>query len=147
MEVVLTNDVEKLGKSGDIVKVSEGYARNFLLPRKLAVIVTPDNIKMLETLKRRREEEEKKRLEGLRELGGRLAAHSCTISAKAGVDDTLYGSVTAAEIAAALAAEGFEIDKKQIELAEPIKALGLYTVAVKLHPEISANLKVWVIKE
>jgi len=147
MEVVLTKEVEKLGKSGEIVKVSDGYARNYLLPRNLAVIVTPDNIKMLESLRRKREEEEKKRLDGLRELGTRLAAHSCTITAKAGVDDTLYGSVTAAEIAAALAAEGFEIDKKQIVLAEPIKALGLYTVAVNLHAEIAANLKVWVIKE
>jgi large subunit ribosomal protein L9 len=147
MEVLLTKEVDTLGKSGDVVVVSDGYARNYLLPRSLAVVVTPENMKMIESLKRKREEDEKKRLEGLKELAARIAAHSCTITAKAGVDDALYGSVSALEIAAALAADGYELDKKQIEIAEPIKALGLYTVAVKLHPEIACNLKVWVIKE
>ncbi|MDP8262817.1 MAG: 50S ribosomal protein L9 [Candidatus Ancaeobacter aquaticus] len=147
MEVLLARDVERVGKSGDIVKVKDGYARNFLLPQKFAVIATPDNIKRLEVIKRKREEEEQKKVEALKVLADQISKLSCTITAKSGEDDALYGSVSSQDIAAALVNEGVQIDKKQIEIAEPIKALGLFTVKVKVHSEIDANLKVWVIKD
>ncbi|HRZ86868.1 MAG TPA: 50S ribosomal protein L9 [bacterium] len=147
MEVVLTKEIEKLGKSGDIVKVSDGFARNYLFPHKYAVKVTPENVKIIEGLKKKREEEERKKVEALKELAAKLSAHSCTISAKAGVEDELYGSVSAQDIETALAADGFAVEKRQIEISEPIKKLGLYTVTVKLHGDCTASLKVWVIKE
>lgn len=147
MEVILKQDVDKLGKAGAVVKVKEGFARNFLIPNGLAVPLTQGNLKKLE-----RENELK--LQGLekikksaQELKDKLTALSLTIPAQAQEENKLYGSITAQDIASALSEEGFKIDKAAILLSEPIKALGIYEVPLRLHPEISANIKVWVVKK
>lgn len=147
MEVILKQDVDKLGKAGTSVKVKEGFARNFLIPNGLAVPVTPANLKKLQ-------QENALKLQGLekikksaQELQNKLAGLSLTISAQAQEENKLYGSVTVQDIASALNEEGFQIDKTAILLSEPIRALGIYEVPLRLHPEISANIKVWVVKK
>lgn len=147
MEVILKEDVERLGRSGDKVKVKEGYARNFLFPRKLALPATEGNLRAIEEEKRRKLAVHKKGLDEARELAEILAKASCTVTVKAGDADKLYGSVSAQDIASALELEGIKLDKKKIELQEHINQLGVYYVQVKLHPEVQAQLKVWVVKE
>jgi large subunit ribosomal protein L9 len=147
MRIVLKEDIDKLGKRGEIVKVAEGYARNFLLPKGKALLATDGNLKVISREKKRylvREAKEKGDAEG---IASRLAGVSCTIVRKVGENEILYGSVTAADIGEHLAKEGVEIDKRRIQLDEPIKSLGIYTVAVRLHPEVTADVKVWVVKE
>lgn len=147
MKVILTETIQSLGKMGDIVTVKEGYARNFLFPQKKAKPATPQNMRISEALKKRLAAEEAKKLEAVKALADKIAALSLTISAQVGEEDKLYGSVTADMIAAALKAEGIEIDKKEIVLDEAIKKVGVYQVGVKLHPEIKTTVKVWVVKE
>lgn len=147
MEVILLDDVESLGKAGDVVRVREGFARNFLVPRKKAMVCTKGSRKMVEEHQRllsRRKEKEKVAYEKLAE---KIAGISCTISVQAGEEDKLFGSVTNADIQKALVAEGVEIDKRKIVLDEPIKKLGIYTVDIELHPDVKTALKVWVVKE
>ena len=147
MKIVLREDVERLGRKGAVVNVAEGYARNFLLPKKMAF--QAGNVD-LEALKRstareqKRKEEEKKNIEGLAQ---KIKNLSLTLSMKAGGDDKLYGSVSEQEILEALKKEGVVIDKKKIVLKEPIKLLGVYNVPLRLSEEISVSLKVWVVKE
>ncbi len=147
MEVILTKDVDKLGKAGSVVKVKDGFARNLLFPKKLAVQVTRGNLKNLEA-------EKQKVLQGLEQkkqealaIKERLDKLSLTIPATAQDEESLYGSVTAQDISSALKEEGIEIDKNLIILDEPIKALGVYEISVKLHPEISAKIKTWIVKK
>jgi len=147
MKVILLQNVERLGKTGDVVMVKEGYARNFLFPKNKAKPASEAGVKMLESLKKKREAEEKKKLDELRATADKLAALSVTINAQAGEEDKLFGSVSAEMISEAVSAQGFSIDKKDITLDEPIKKLGVYTVIVKLHPEINASLRVWVVKQ
>ncbi len=147
MEVILKQDVSKIGKAGAVVKVKDGFARNFLLPNNLALPLTPKNLKQLESEKQNKivlQEKIKKEAEGLRD---RLSGVSITIQAQAQEEDRLYGSVTAQDIAKALKDEGFDIDKNIIELNEPIKSLGIYEIPVRLHAQILAKIKVWIVKQ
>lgn len=147
MEVILRQDVPQLGLRGDIVTVKDGYARNYLLPRKLAMEATESNRKQVAEMKAasaRREATEKSAAES---LADQLAALTLTIPAKAGESDQLFGSVTAMDIAAALEAQGFAIDRRKVLLEEPIKTIGEYPVPVRLHHEVTASVKVNVVRE
>jgi large subunit ribosomal protein L9 len=147
MEVILREHVENLGRRGDIVKVAEGYARNYLLPRKLALAVTEGNKRQIERERKiveAREVEEKTQAEA---FASRLASVEIAIPRRVGEHDTLYGSVTAADIVQALEKQGFAIDKRKVQLGEPLKQLGEFTVPIKIHREITAPIKVTVTKE
>jgi len=147
MQVILKKDIEKLGKVGEAVSVKVGYARNFLFPKKLALPATEANLKVVEREKEKtaqRQAQEKQRSE---ELAKKLAITSCTITVQAGEDGKLFGSVTNQDIAAAYKAEGIEIDKRKIEISEPVKEVGVFKINIKLHPEVSTEAKVWVVKE
>ena len=147
MKVILRSDVERLGSAGDVVSVAAGYARNFLLPRGVAVAATDGNVKLIEVEKKRIAKDQARQKEEAEALAKQLEALSITISKQAGEEDKLFGSVTNKEIAEALVKENHEIDKRKIILEEPIKALGIYTVPIKLHSEVTAELKLWVVKE
>ena len=147
MQVILKEDIKDLGRIGDIVQVKDGYARNFLIPRGLAVEANPKNIKALEHQKRMIEEAAKKIKLSAEDLKSKISEKRIVIKAKAGEDDKLFGSVTAMDISEALKKEGIDIDKKKIIIDEPIKRLGEYVVSVKIHPDIIAQLNVQVIAE
>jgi len=147
MKVILKEDVKNLGKMGDIVNVSEGHARNFLIPKKLAVEAVTENIKALEHQKKVIQEKAKKEKNSAQSLSDKIASLNLTIKAKAGEEEKLFGSITSMDIAAALKNEGIDIDKKRISVEEPIKRLGSYTVGVKVHPEIATQLRITVIAE
>lgn len=140
-------DVDGLGLEGETVKVSEGYARNYLLPRRLAVPVTKGVLRRLEKNKLERESRHLKELESAKSLAEALEKISCTISAKVGENDKLFGSVTPADIVAALKKQGIELDKRKILLGEPIRELGVFPVKLRLHPQVETSLKVWVVGE
>jgi large subunit ribosomal protein L9 len=147
MEVILREHVDNLGRRGDVVKVAEGYARNYLLPRKLALAVTENNRRQIERERaaaEARDAEEKGQAEAIAQ---RLAQIEIEIARRVGENQTLYGSVTSADIAHALEAKGFEIEKRKIQLHEPLKALGEATVPVKIHRDVTAQLKVTVVAE
>ena len=147
MEVILREHVDNLGRRGDVVKVAEGYARNYLLPRKLALAVTEGNKRQIEREKKVaevREAEEKSQAEALAQ---RITQLEIEIARRVGENETLYGSVTSADIAHALQAKGFDIEKRRINLPEPLKALGESTVPVKVHREVVAQLRVKVVAE
>lgn len=147
MEVILRQDVEKIGKAGQVIKVKDGYARNFLIPNGLAMPVNSVNLKKLEQerqAKIQQFEKVKKEAEGLKE---KLSSVSLTIPALVQEENKLYGSITAQDVSRALKDEGFNIDRNSILLDEPIKSLGIYEVPVRLHPEISTKLKLWVVKK
>jgi len=146
-ELILMSDVEGLGLEGEVVKVSEGYARNFLLPKKLAVAVTQAALKKLEKNKLEREARHKKELESAQALAAAIEKASCTIAVKVGESDKLFGSVGAHDIAAALKQQGIELDKRKILLNDPIRELGVYPVKIKLHAQVETFLKVWVVGE
>ncbi|MCX6338759.1 MAG: 50S ribosomal protein L9 [Candidatus Aureabacteria bacterium] len=146
-EIILMQDVPGLGAQGDVVKVAEGYARNYLFPQKLAAPATPKYVRMLELEKKRKEAEAKRALEQLRQEAEKLSQASCTIAVEAGEDGKLFGSVTAQDIAESLEQAGFTLDKKKINLAEPIKELGVYSVELQLYSDITASLKVWVVQK
>jgi large subunit ribosomal protein L9 len=147
MEVILREHVDNLGRRGDVVKVAEGYARNYLLPRKLALAVTAGNRRQVESERKRAEVREAKEKADAEAYAARLAAVDLTIARRVGEHDVLYGSVTAADIAHALEAHQFEIEKRKIHLAEPLKQLGEFTVPVKVHREVTAEVKVKVVKQ
>lgn len=148
MEVILRQDIDKLGIAGSIVKVRDGFARNFLLPNKLALPLTPANLKKLEQEKQKRVLQLEKVKKDAEELKSKLANLSLTIPVLTeGEEDKLYGSVSLQDIAQALKEEGFDIEKNSITLDEPIRSLGIYEIPVKLHPEVSTSIKVWVVKK
>jgi large subunit ribosomal protein L9 len=147
MELILRVDIPKLGKAGEIVNVSEGYARNYLLPKKLADKPTKDAKDQIEALVRRRRIEEAKELEACQAMAKKLEELTVKLARKAGEDEKLFGSVTAKDIADDLEAQNVVLDAKKILLETPIKQLGLTSVEVKLHPEVTAQLKVWVVSE
>ncbi|HEU5352117.1 MAG TPA: 50S ribosomal protein L9 [Terracidiphilus sp.] len=147
MEVILKEDVVNLGHRGDVVKVADGYGRNFLLPRKLALQATQANKAVIEQMKAaaaRRSAAEKAQAE---ELVKTLSAVSLSFERKSGENGQLFGSVTSADVAAGLAAKGFEVDRRKVQLTEPLKSVGEYTVAIKLHREVTAHVKVQVAAE
>lgn len=147
MEVILKQDIEKLGKKFEIVKIADGHGRNYLIPRGLAVPVTEENMKMLEAEKEKARRIENKLALEAKEICGKIESLTVTIKARVGEEGKLFGSVTSSDLADALAAEKIEVDKRKIELEEPIKTLGNFTVPIKLHKDAVANLKLWVIKE
>ena len=146
MEVILREHVDNLGRRGDVVKVSEGYARNYLLPRKLALAVTEGNRRQIELERKRalaREVEEKSGAEALADI---IAKMSVIVPRRVGETETLYGSVTSQDVAEALAAQQLAIDRRKIQLPDPIKSLGEFLVPIKLHRDVTAQLKVLVVK-
>lgn len=147
MDVILRDHVEHLGRRGEIVKVADGYARNYLLPRKLALPATDANRKWVERERKLAEVRDSEERGAAEAIAKRLQALDLTINRKVGENDQLYGSVTNADIAELLAVKGFEIDRRKILLPDPIKALGENTVPVKLHRDVTAQLKVIVGKE
>lgn len=147
MEVILRDHVENLGRRGEIVKVADGYARNYLLPRKLALPATDANKNWIARERKVADVREAEERAGAEGIAARLGALEISIARRVGENDHLYGSVTNADIAEALAAKGFEIDRRKILLADPIKALGESTVPVKLHRDVTAQLRVTVAKE
>jgi len=144
MKVILNENIEHLGHIGDIVKVAPGYARNYLLPKKLAVTATEGNAKALEHARRQLVYKKNKALESSRNLAEKLGALVINLLHHAGEEGKLFGSVTNMEIAAYLKDKGFDIDRKKILLADPIKHIGEFSIQVKIHPEVSATLKVTV---
>ncbi len=146
MKVILRKDLDKIGKCGETVSVKDGFARNFLLPKGLALAATGDSMKQIELEKRKTEHNKKIEKNKAQGLAEKLQGISFTISSEA-QDDNLYGSVTSADIFEALKEEGTEIEKQNILLEEPIKKLGIYEVEVKLHPEVSTKIKIWVVKK
>lgn len=147
MKIILREDIEKLGKMGDVVNVKDGYARNFLLPKGLAYIATEGAIKRIEAEKRRAEKRSEKERQLAEEIAAQIADVQLTIPMKVGEEGKLYGSVSQQMIANELQARGFNVDKRQIIIEEPIKTLGIFDVKVKLHSEVIPTLKVWVINE
>ena len=147
MKVILVKDTANLGSMGDEIEVKDGYARNYLIPKEIAIPSTKSALRILEDKKREKERIEKKIIEEYRGVAAKLKDVSCTISVEAGEEDKLFGAVTSEDIAETLKSEGMEIDKKKIALDEPIKALGVYNIDVKLHPEVKAQIRVWVVKK
>lgn len=147
MKVILRKNFDQLGSIGDIVTVKDGYARNFLIPRNIAYVATKGNMKALEEEKKTFAKVQLKELQDAQKLASELNNVSVTISVKVGEEDKLFGSVTSQMIAEALKEKGYDIDKRKIEIAEPIKALGIYDVSVKLHSQASAIIKTWVVRE
>ena len=147
MEVILREDIDKVGSRGEIVKVAPGYARNFLLPRRLAVPASEANKKIVEQERQAHLRREAKVQSDAQDLGKLIANVEVTISQKAGENNQLFGSVTAADIAAALEKQGFTIDRKKVQLEEPIKTLGDFKVGLRLHREVSVEIPVHVVKE
>ena len=147
MQVILLADVERLGKKGESVKVAKGYARNYLIPKQLALVDTPANRRAhanMQKVEKVRLSRQKREAEI---VAAQLERISLTAVVQAGEDDKLFGSVTTKDVADLLLKEGFDIDKRKILLEEPIKRLGVYTVGVRVHPELEANIKVWVVRE
>lgn len=147
MKVILTQTVDRLGKTGDIINVKDGYARNYLFPKNIAKEATAGNMKILDSLKKKQALEDEAKLKESKALADKISALSITISAKCGEEEKLFGSITAEMISQALSNEGLSIDKKDIVLDEVIKKLGVYQVGVKVHPEVKATLRVWIVKE
>jgi large subunit ribosomal protein L9 len=147
MEVILREHVDNLGRRGDVVKVAPGYARNYLLPRKLALAVTEHNKRQIEREKKVAEVREMEERSAAEAVAQRIAQLEIEIARRVGEHDTLYGSVTSADIAEALRAKGYDIDKKKIVLHDPIKSIGETTVPVKIHRDVTAQVKVKVVAE
>lgn len=147
MKVILRKNYENLGNIGDIVEVKAGFARNFLIPRSIAYTATAGNIKAFEQEKIQIEKREEKELHAAQKIAAELENVSISIPVKVGEEDKIFGTVTTQMIADALKEKGFELDKRKIEITEPIKALGIYSVNVKLHPSVSTNVKTWVVRE
>ena len=147
MKLLLRQDYKPLGEAGELVNVKTGFARNFLIPNGLAMLASDKNLKRYENEKKQmfwRQEKEKRQSE---ELSKTLENVSCTITVQVGEEDKMFGSVTSQNIAEALEAQGYSVDKRKIILEEPIKSLGIYSVPIKLHTDVEAKVKVWVVKE
>jgi len=147
MEVILRRAVENLGKPGDVVKVKNGYARNYLLPHNLAYEATPGNLKRIQQERARLDAAENQRRDSAQEVATKLEQVSLTFSARVGEEGKLFGSVTAADIAQQLEQQGFHIEKRQIDLHEAIKSLGVYRVPIRLHADVKPEIRVWVVKQ
>jgi large subunit ribosomal protein L9 len=147
MEVILRQAIENLGNPGDVVTVKPGYARNFLLPRGLAYEATPGNLKRIAAERQRLEAAENTRRDSARELAQRIEEVSLTFSARVGDEGKLFGSITATDIAHQLEAQGVQVEKRQIDLHDPIKTLGVFRVPIRLHADVRPEVRVWVIKQ
>ena len=147
MQVILIEDVSSLGKMGDLVRVSNGYARNYLIPQKKAALATEKNVKVLEHQKREVQQRMGKVKKDMEKVVQQIEKLSCTFAKTVGESGKLFGSVTSMEIESFLKENGIDVDRKKIQLEEPIKNLGMFTVPVRLHPDVTAHLKVWVVQE
>jgi large subunit ribosomal protein L9 len=147
MKVILKDDLEKLGRCGAVVEVKDGYGRNYLLPRNLAIPATKGNLKSIQEIKKQKEIRDLKKKRHEEKLKHQLEKISCTAEVMVGEEDRVFGSVTSQTIAELLKEKGFDIDRHKIILETPIKALGVYTVPVKISGDIVASLKVWVVKK
>jgi large subunit ribosomal protein L9 len=147
MKVILRKNFDQLGKVGDIVNVKDGYGRNYLIPRQIAYQATKGNILALEEEKKQIVKKEVKELEAAQKLSAEIEKVSITIPVKVGEEDKIFGTVTSQMIADSLKEKGFDVEKRKIEITEPIKALGIYSVSVKLHPSVVAIVKTWVVRE
>jgi large subunit ribosomal protein L9 len=147
MKVILRKNFDQLGKVGDVVDVKNGYAMNYLIPRDIAAIATKGNMRSLEEEKVQKAKKEAKELDLASQLAEEISKVSITIPVKVGEEDKIFGSVTTQMIADALKEKGYDIDKRKIEIKDPIKALGIYEVDVRLHPSVSTVVKTWVVRE
>jgi len=147
MEIILKKDTLSLGKLGNVVKVADGYARNYLIPHGIGIEATPKNLKLLEKEIKLWQKKAEKQREEAQTLAQAIEQLSLSFARKAGEEDKIFGSVTSLDIEEKIKESGIQIDRKKIHLEEPIKALGIFTVPVKLHTEVTANLKVCVVKE
>jgi large subunit ribosomal protein L9 len=147
MEVILRQAIENLGNPGDVVTVKPGYARNYLLPRGLAYEATPGNLKRIAAERQRLEAAENNRRDAATELAKRIEEVSLTFSARVGEEGKLFGSITATDIAHQLEAQGVQVEKRQIDLHEPIKTLGVFRIPIRLHADVRPEVRVWVIKQ
>jgi large subunit ribosomal protein L9 len=147
MKVILKDDVEKLGTAGNVVTVADGFARNFLFPKNLAVPASKGNLRSIDEIRKQKQFKENKRRREAEKFKDKLEKLSLTAEVQVGEEDKVFGSVTAANIASLLGSQGFEIDRRKILLEEPLKALGVYTIEVKLAPDVVAGVKLWVVKK
>lgn len=147
MQVILLENVPSLGKTGDLVKVSNGYGRNYLIPQKKALLATEKSLKAIEHQKRQVQQRMEKTKKDAEKMAQRIEKFSCTFVKTVGESGKLFGSVTSMDIENYLKENGIEVDRKKISLEEPIKNLGVFTVPIKLHPEVTTHLKVWVVQE
>jgi len=146
-KIILLKDIERLGKKGQVIDVKRGYAVNFLIPKKLAVEFSPQNLKKIEEEEKRKKKKEERLLKEAQDLAKKIETISLTICAKTKDDENLYGSITELQILESLKSEGIELKKENIILEEPIRKIGVYDVKVKLHPEVQTTIKVWVVKK
>lgn len=147
MKIILKQPVENLGDAGEIVEVKAGYARNYLLPRSVALQATPQNLNVYEQEKKRLAMKQSKDKNEAQQLADKLQTVSLTATVAVGEEDKVFGSVTSQHVAELIKAKGFDIDRRKIHMEEPIKALGVYEIPIKLHSEVEAKVKVWVVKE
>ena len=147
MKIILTEDVDRLGSAGEIVQVKDGYARNYLLPQKLALVANKSNMAVYEEVNRQKEARSNRARREAEALSRSLSKASCTVSVAVGEEDRIFGTVTAQQVSDLLREQGFEVDRRTVQLDEPIRALGVYDVPIHLHPEVEATVKVWVVKE
>jgi large subunit ribosomal protein L9 len=147
MQVILLEDVSPLGKAGDLVKVSDGYGRNYLIPQKKAILATEKSVKVLDHQKREVQQRIEKTKKDVEKIVQKIEQLSCTLVKPVGESGKLFGSVTSMEIEDYLKENGIEVDRKKIIMEEPIKSIGMHTVSIKLSPEVVAQLKVWVLQE
>jgi large subunit ribosomal protein L9 len=147
MKIILSQDVPKVGKIGDVVTVKEGFARNCLLPQKKAYVATAENLKRIDQIKAKQAAEADRLKKEAQEYAKKLSAVSCTVSVEVNDLDKLYGAVSEAEIVKALKDEGFEIDKKALVIEKPLEELGIFEIGVKVHAEVVAKIKLWVTKK
>jgi len=146
MKIILAEDMDKLGQAGQTIKVADGYARNYLIPNKIAYLATEANLKKYQEIERKKNRLLAKDKEEALLFKEKLDAASCTVLVETGEDDKVFGSVTSSDIVEALAKEGLTVDKKKVVLDESIRQLGVTKVSIKLHPEVTAEVKVWVMK-
>jgi large subunit ribosomal protein L9 len=147
MQVILLENIPSLGKAGDQIKVSDGYGRNYLIPKKKAMLATDKSLKVIEHQKRQVQQSLEKAKRDAEKMAQHIATLSCTFAKTIGESGKLFGSVTSMDIENYLKENGMEVDRKKISLEEPIKNIGMFTVPIKLHPEVTAHLKVWVVQE
>ncbi len=147
MDVILSQNIEKLGKIGDTVKVKDGYARNFLFPQKKACVATEANLKLIAQQKKKKQEQYDKEKQSAQNFAEKLSKVSCTVNVEVNDLDKLYGAVSEAEILKALEVEGVTVEKKQLVIENPLDQLGIFEIGVKLHPEVIAKIRVWVTKK
>jgi large subunit ribosomal protein L9 len=147
MEVILSKDIDTLGKLGEVVKVKDGYARNFLIPRKLAYSATAANLKRIEQQEKNRKIQYEKNKKEAEELADKISKASCTVSVEVNDLDKLYGAISEVDVVKALEVEGFTVDKRTIVIENPIEELGIFEIGVHLHPEVTAKIRLWVTKK